>query len=94
MEIRIAPVIFLFIDLYFVSNATSKLVVWERQIDTGERSPSENSRPMKKYILFLPGIFVAMAFIASCQQQGTTVTEEPDSASHAYMNRPEPSPTP
>ena len=35
---------------------------------------------MKKYILSLLGIFVAMAFIASCQQEGTTVTEEPNSA--------------
>jgi uncharacterized lipoprotein YajG len=48
---------------------------------------------MKKYILSLLGIFVAMAFIASCQQEGTTVTEEPVSASTGYMNRPAPSPT-
>jgi len=49
---------------------------------------------MKKYILSLLGIFAAMAFIASCQQEGTTVTEEPDNASTAgYMNRPAPSPT-
>jgi uncharacterized lipoprotein YajG len=54
---------------------------------------SENSEPMKKYILSLLGIFVAMAFIASCQQEGTTVTEEPDNAPPAYMNRPAPSPT-
>ena len=53
----------------------------------------ENSEPMKKYILSLLGIFVAMAFIASCQQEGTTVTEEPDSGPHAYMNRPASSPT-
>ena len=54
---------------------------------------AENSELMKKYILSLLGIFVAMAFIASCQQEGTTVTEEPDNASPAYMNRPAPSPT-
>jgi uncharacterized lipoprotein YajG len=48
---------------------------------------------MKKYILSLLGIFVVTAFIASCQQQGTTVTEEPDNASAGYMNRPAPSPT-
>jgi uncharacterized lipoprotein YajG len=48
---------------------------------------------MKKYILSLLGIFVAMAFIASCQQEGTTVTEEPENASPGYMNRPAPSPT-
>ena len=54
---------------------------------------SENLKPMKKYILSLLGILVAMAFIASCQQEGTTVTEEPDSGSPAYMNRPAPSPT-
>ena len=54
---------------------------------------SENFKPMKKYILSLLGILVAMAFIASCQQEGTTVTEEPDSGSPAYMNRPAPSPT-
>ncbi len=53
----------------------------------------ENSEPMKKYILSLLGIFVAMAFLASCQQEGTTVTEEPASGSAAYMNRPAPSPT-
>jgi hypothetical protein len=38
-------------------------------------------------------MFVAMPFIASCQQEGTTVTEEPTSGSPAYMNRPAPSPT-
>jgi len=54
---------------------------------------SEISEPMKKYILSLLGIFVAMAFIASCQQEGTTVTEEPASGPTAYMNRPAPSPT-
>src|SRR4029450_7282871 len=54
---------------------------------------SENSEPMKKYILSLLGIFVAMAFIASCQQEGTTVTEEPANGPPAYMNRPAPSPT-
>jgi uncharacterized lipoprotein YajG len=48
---------------------------------------------MKKYILSLFGIFVAMAFVASCQHEGTTLTEEPDSAAPAYMNRPAPSPT-
>jgi uncharacterized lipoprotein YajG len=48
---------------------------------------------MKKYVLSLLGIFIAVAFIASCQQEGTTVTEEPDIASHGYMNRPAPSPT-
>jgi hypothetical protein len=48
---------------------------------------------MKKYILSLLGIFIAMAFIASCQQQGTTVTEEPDNPPPVYMNRPPPSPT-
>jgi uncharacterized lipoprotein YajG len=49
---------------------------------------------MKKYILSLLGIFVAMAFIASCQQEGTTVKEEPaGNASAGYMNRPAPSPT-
>jgi len=47
---------------------------------------------MKKYILSVLGIFVAMAFIASCQQEGTTVTEEPASGPHSYMNRPAPSP--
>ena len=40
---------------------------------------------MKKYILSLLGIFVAMAFIASCQQEGTTVTEEPDNAPPANI---------
>src|SRR6476620_8772102 len=50
-------------------------------------------RTMKKYILSLLGIFVAMAFIASCQQEGTTVTEEPANGPPAYMNRPAPSPT-
>jgi uncharacterized lipoprotein YajG len=45
------------------------------------------------YILSLLGIFVAMAFIASCQQEGTTVTEEPTDGPPAYMNRPAPSPT-
>jgi len=54
---------------------------------------SENSEPMKKYILSLLGIFVAMAFIASCQQEGTTDTTEPANGSSAYMNRPAPSPT-
>jgi hypothetical protein len=48
---------------------------------------------MKKYMLALLGIFVAMAFIASCQQGGTTDTTEPDNALPAYMNRPAPSPT-
>jgi len=48
---------------------------------------------MKKYILSLLSIFVAMAFIASCQQEGTTVTEEPPNASPGYMNRPARSPT-
>jgi len=48
---------------------------------------------MKKYILFLLSIFVAMAFMPSCQQEGTTVTEEPVNASPGYMNRPAPSPT-
>jgi len=43
--------------------------------------------------LSLLGLFVAMAFIASCQQEGTTVTEEPISGSPGYMNRPSPSPT-
>jgi hypothetical protein len=54
---------------------------------------TENSEPMKKYILSALGIFVAMAFIASCQQEGTTVTEEPANGPPAYMNRPAPSPT-
>jgi len=48
---------------------------------------------MKKYILSLLGIFVAMAFIASCQQEGTIVTEEPTNGPTTYMNRPAPSPT-
>jgi len=48
---------------------------------------------MKKYILFLLGIFIAMAFIASCQQEGTTVTEEPAKGPTTYMNRPAQSPT-
>jgi hypothetical protein len=34
-----------------------------------------------------------MALIASCQQEGTTVTEEPATGPHAYMNRPAASPT-
>ena len=50
-------------------------------------------RTMKKYILSLQGIFVATAFIASCQQEGTTDTTEPANGSSAYMNRPAPSPT-
>ena len=49
--------------------------------------------PMKKYMLSLLGIIVAMAFIASCQQEGTTVTEEPAKGPTAYMNRPAQSPT-
>ncbi|HEY6154278.1 MAG TPA: hypothetical protein VIW07_11105 [Candidatus Udaeobacter sp.] len=48
---------------------------------------------MKKYILFLLGSLVAMAFITSCQQEGTSVTEEPANGPAAYMNRPAPSPT-
>jgi uncharacterized lipoprotein YajG len=47
---------------------------------------------MKKYTLSLLGIFVAMAFLASCQQEGTTDTTEPATGTTAYMNRPEPSP--
>jgi hypothetical protein len=47
----------------------------------------------KKYMLALLGIFVPMAFIVSCQQEGTTVTEESANGSPAYMNRPAPSPT-
>jgi hypothetical protein len=54
---------------------------------------SENSEPMKKYILSALAICVAMASIASCQQEATTVTEEPANGPPAYMNRPEPSPT-
>ena len=54
---------------------------------------SENSQPMKKYILSLLGIFVAMAFIASCREEGTTVTEEPVRGPTTYMNRPSPLPT-
>ena len=53
---------------------------------------TKNSQPMKKYILSLLGIFVAMAFIASCQQEGTTVTEEPAHGTTTYMNRPSPLP--
>jgi uncharacterized lipoprotein YajG len=48
---------------------------------------------IKKRIMSLLGIFIAMAFIASCQQEGTTVTEEPYNAPPTYMNRPAPSPT-
>lgn len=47
---------------------------------------------MKKYILSLLGIFVVMAFVASCQQQGTTVTEDTSGEAPKYMNRPAPSP--
>jgi hypothetical protein len=59
---------------------------------------SENSHRMKKYMLCLIGSFVAMAFIASCQQQGTTgnviyESTGPGTDSPAYMNRPAPSPS-
>jgi hypothetical protein len=54
---------------------------------------AKNSEPVKKYILSLLGIFVAMTFIASCQQEGTTVTEEPSNGPTVYLNRPAPSPT-
>jgi uncharacterized lipoprotein YajG len=57
------------------------------------RTRSENLKPMKKYILSLLSIFVSMAFLASCQQEGTTVTEEAANRPTAYMNRPAPSPT-
>jgi hypothetical protein len=69
----------------------------------------ENQEPMKKYILCLLGAVVAMAFIASCQQQGTTATTTAPAAAkasptptkshvktssgHLYRN-PAPSPTP
>jgi uncharacterized lipoprotein YajG len=36
---------------------------------------------MKKYILCLLGAIVAMAFIASCQQQGTNATTTAPAAS-------------
>jgi hypothetical protein len=51
---------------------------------------SENPNPMKRCILPLLGIFVAMAFLASCQQEGTTDTTEPATGTTTYMNRPEP----
>jgi len=38
----------------------------------------------------LLGIFVAMAFLASCQQEGTTDTTEPATGTTTYMNRSEP----
>jgi hypothetical protein len=74
----------------FHHSLKSPLCLWELDILLQSDPKTE---PMKKYILSLLGIFVAMAFIASCQQEGTTVTEEPDNASPAYMNRPAPSPT-
>src|ERR1043165_2744930 len=51
---------------------------------------SENSELMKKHILSLLGIFVALAFIASCQQEGTTgntiyETTAPVDGSPGYM---------
>ena len=48
---------------------------------------------MKKHILCLLCSFVALAFIASCQQEGTTDVIEPANDSPGYMNRPAPSPT-
>ena len=59
----------------------------------GLNTRSENSESMKKYILPLLGMFVSMAFFVSCQQEGTTVTEEPVNGPTAYMNRPSSSPT-
>ena len=54
---------------------------------------SENSEPMKKYLLCLLVTFVSMAFIAACQQEGTTVIEQPVNPPAQYMNRPAASPT-
>jgi hypothetical protein len=47
---------------------------------------------MKSYIVRSVLGFVALALIASCQQEGTTVTEEPANGPAQYMNRPAPSP--
>ena len=53
---------------------------------------SEKPEPMKRYTLSLLGIFVAMAFLASCQQEGTTDTTEPATGTTTYVSRPEPPP--
>src|SRR6516164_617873 len=59
-------------------------------------------QPMKRYILCLLGAIIAMAFIASCQEQGTTTTTASPaptkghvktSSGNLYRN-PAPSPTP
>jgi uncharacterized lipoprotein YajG len=70
-------------------------------VDEEVRFPS-TSISMNKYIFRLLGAIIAMAFIASCQEQGTTTTATAPAATksnvkttggHTYRNA-APSPTP